>query len=365
MQLKKKQVYLLLVAIMATIVFVWQVISLMRSDISNKTSSATAQAPSQTTQAVSHPVRTAIAKKILHNNSKKSRPYALAQLSKADVSQQNKYVQLVHQYEYAKMENKILQQEVAIANSRHKIAKLNQSLAIEPSITGNLTPSNFGVNNAQSNSSNELKLVYLDYQNNHWSATLQSEGHFHDISPGSQLADGQRIVAINKQGVLISKGAHRFTVDFNGITSLPDNQTNKTPQQHAKTPVANQLPHKKTAVIERRIVSNHPQKAPKKKTSRSLDETVLLEMPASSYTILLRQSKDKNELIEFAKQHHIENRTLCYHNTKHPQPYFSLVYGDYLTTAAAKSALKLLPNSLRSKQLSIHPLQKIQKEITQ
>ncbi len=469
MKLRKKQTSIIVITITAIVIFAWQVYLLMSNDISSNNSSSVS---------IAAPIETPMEKTaILTSNKVESAPpptvtsgpmQAITALQRHKVTNKNPYLTLVNNYKLAKMKHQVLQEELAIANVRHKIALLNEKTLSTDDNDARTNFGGFGIQSANSDKS-EIKLVYLDYQNNQWSATLKNGNRFSEINAGAQLSDGSHIIAINRHGVLIQSGSHRYNLSFNGITPLPNQSkspfatTTKTnlfkkassPKKAAKPksksksmktqkakstqrktafieqkiihhkvaalnpsypaalkklqvkavtaqklvipmvvmrptelpikkhttqkPITPKIPskiktvskpiekNKTTALLKPPVKLNHQvvlkPTQPPKKIKHTLDETVLLEMPAKSYTIWLKSSANKKELDAFAKKYHIDGRTLCYSNKSHPEPYYTLVYGDYLTTRAAKSALDTLPGLLHQKDLSIQSLGQIQNQI--
>ncbi len=98
-----------------------------------------------------------------------------------------------------------------------------------------------------------------------------------------------------------------------------------------------------------------------RKKPNNLDEAVLLAMPGSSYTIKLRSSANREELVNFARQHKMSGRTLCYAKSEDRKKVYTLLYGDYLTETAAISALASLPQAVNPAEVSIEKLDDIQK----
>jgi septal ring-binding cell division protein DamX len=367
------------------------------------------------------------------------------------ISNQKAYLELSNNYEIAKMKRKLLQEELAIANTRYEIGVLNHKFQTLDGSDHRPTTAD-----SRQKSIDDLRLVYLDFQNGSWSATLANGNQFQQVNVGAQLPDGSYVMTINNRGVIMQRGNYRYNVNFNGITPLTPLQEQKSLEQNSNLshatldagenqnlemtkaervepavpineikPAFNPVPENTTKTDANKSVSSCPagncstvklqftelnntgqtqqselvkamlpltasnkSSPPSVKeveihpslnaipratlaaealenpnTKHSLDETVLLELPAYSYTIQLRASNNQKELIEFAKKNHIDDRTLCYANTNHKQPYYTLVYGDYLTTRAAESAMSDLPSNLRVEHVAIRSLSQIQREI--
>jgi hypothetical protein len=124
---------------------------------------------------------------------------------------QNKYLELVNEYQLLRMRRMIVDEEASIASAEERIAKINQTAgrgAGELSVTGETTnPTGY-------------KLMYIDFQNGEWNATLSKEGRFLEVNMGDVLIDGARIIQINQQGVVIEKNQNRYLLTFYGTKSL-------------------------------------------------------------------------------------------------------------------------------------------------
>lgn len=376
MKLTQKKTPLIIITVAAVGIFIWQVYSLLNSDISLDTNSGISMAAPVETPAESN------AELQRHSHPDRSRaqhliPEALEQQNNHVQMQTTPYLKLVNHYKIVKMQHKLLQEELSIAKVRSQIAHLNQR-PLQSSGDGNDDESVFGIksNNAIKN---ETTLVYLDYQNAQWSAILKDSDGYHQVGPDSILSKNRKIIRINRSGVIMQAGAKRFNLSFNGITPLP------TPHPlhftHRKTsppkPEVHSILPLKTFAAEQKVIHNKitahkpptkaipiPKKAVKEKTpvKHTLDETVILEMPAKSYTIRLKRSNNMKDLINYANQNHMGDRTLLYTNKKSSNPSFTLVFGDYLTTRAAQAALANLARQTTDRY-SIALIEDIQKEI--
>ena len=84
----------------------------------------------------------------------------------------------------------------------------------------------------------------------------------------------------------------------------------------------------------------------------TLDEILLLDLPANNYTIFLKGSFNKHELDMLAKEKQLGPKAIYYSILKKGQPWFILLYDHYNTKAEAQNTLQQLPETLQ--QLNPH-----------
>lgn len=182
------------------------------------------------------------------------------------VTHQQQYIALVNQYELAKMQRQLLDEEVAIAAARQRIAEINQKTQ---QLTGKsfidettpITAQADPVNEHQQNLSH-YQLVYLDHQGDNYTATLVNNGHYQEVSAGLQLADGDQIKQIDTQGVLLQTPDNKaFRLTFNGL--VPAQEIPSAPEkvdvaQHIITPPPKKsAPTIKPKKIQQKITSTY------------------------------------------------------------------------------------------------------------
>lgn len=134
---------------------------------------------------------------------------------KVTVNQQ-KYLQLVAQYQIAQLQRMIAEDEEAIAVARNHAAKAIAETA--------------HINNAQFFSAissvmpqtinHDYELIFTGQQGNLFAATLQKDGHFYDVRIGTRLPDDTQVVSINQDSVLLKKNNEQKLVTFSGVSNL-------------------------------------------------------------------------------------------------------------------------------------------------
>jgi len=383
MTLTRKKISIAGITAIIAVVFLWQASSLMRSDISS----------------INHPVATPpdtalTAERPAIKQEAKVNPQPTVKTDEQialDTEQQahkKVYLNLISQYRLAKLQHQLLEEQLVVANMQQQLNEVKGNHSNPNSFTEKTTLAEA-----------YPKLVYLDHQGKNWNATISINNQYQHITTGSLLRNNIGHVAqINRNGVIISTRQQRYKLNFDGII-LQQQATNPIITTHiTKTETASTLapitPTNKVATerninqprihvaridmsipsltvtrkqLEKYFNAQFPIMVdrltaitPKK---RSLDEKVLLQMPASSYTIKLRNSKNRDELMSFAKENKVNNRALCYKHHKAQSKLYTLLYGDYLTKTAAEAALKTLPETLKNEQPNIQKLVTIQEEL--
>lgn len=140
-------------------------------------------------------------------------------------TEQSQYLKLVNQYQLLKMQHMLLEEEVAIAAAKQKIAQMNidaggQGYSDSDSgytDSGVITPAD----------ENALNVVYIDYQDGRWHATLNNHGQFEEVVIGSRLSDGSKIISIDRRGVVTKRGNQLLKLTFGGVVPLTKAETQK------------------------------------------------------------------------------------------------------------------------------------------
>lgn len=194
---------------------------------------------------------------------------------------------------------------------------------------------------------------------------------YHFAKLKHQLLQEQLAIANLQQQIFTIKQNSNFTdVDDKVFDSIEIKSTTTPPNQETKNPTtaikAKEQPSKNRPPVQAQSEKPLKQKKSNKpgtpQVQRDLDEIVLLAMPASSYTIKLLSAKSHDTLVKFAKDHNLTGSTLCYSN-KAKLPVYTMLYGDYLTEAAAKSVLVSLPKDIQAINPRIEKLEIVQKQL--
>lgn len=127
---------------------------------------------------------------------------------------QSTYVNMLSQFELAKLHHQLADEEVAVASAQNKIADLHTKTK---ELVGDA-----GVNLIEGASPQQFSLSYVDQRDGQWSATLKMDGVYKSVQIGTNLPEGYQVTGIDHAGVTLQKDNHRLMVTFNGIVTLPD-----------------------------------------------------------------------------------------------------------------------------------------------
>jgi hypothetical protein len=124
---------------------------------------------------------------------------------------------LMREYQELKKEEMLLNEKLAIAQTRQKIAELNSKIASLGGVVGvSSLPS------LDNDKSAPHRLVYIDYQGDKWAATLSDSAgnNLKEVVAGSKLSDGTTILSINAKGVVAKKNGNKMLLTFSGVVPL-------------------------------------------------------------------------------------------------------------------------------------------------
>ncbi|HLD16813.1 MAG TPA: hypothetical protein VJB02_03760 [Coxiellaceae bacterium] len=210
MHLEKKQKIMVAVTVLTFALLIWQVYDMMVGDVTPVTPPAK---PAVVKKAdASKKANKPVEKKAenLSTSSVTVQSQSKSQSQASSIKAQAEYVSLANQYELAKMQRQLLEQELAIAQTRNNIAKLNE----ETSNLGSAADSSTSLSTADNSG---MRLAYLAKQGNRWVATLVKNGEFMNVSAGDSFVNGLKILNVNEDGIILDQGNTRMQVNFQGI----------------------------------------------------------------------------------------------------------------------------------------------------
>lgn len=239
---KRQKILLILTAITFGIL-VWQIYSLVRSDLyptSSKNNASSILAPQNPAQGItgtgttgspgmtdSANMTTATSDVAKNPNAVENAPQEINQLpaqiyqDQADFSpNQAEYMRYSREFELAKMQRRLLEEQVAIANARKNIADTQQQTN---KLLGNAS-------NLDDFSKDSWGLTFLSFHNNQWHATIVHDGDYHNVIEGTKLLDGTKILQINKSGILFEYHGMTNHLSFAGIRTVTNHHTASTIQ---------------------------------------------------------------------------------------------------------------------------------------
>ncbi len=339
MKVDKRQSIILVITLFAFAFLAFEAYQLVRNDISS---------------AQTKPTPTPVIAQSQHSLT--ATPTFKAELPKSTrenherlITHQQKYIDLVNQYEMAKMERQLLEEQVAIAQARQRIAEL--SAKTQPlADTNNTTASPIPTASAERNSNPAYQLTYLDHQISGYSATLNKNGNYYEVTPGYQLPDGVEVKQITHDSVLLQQNDRQFRLTFNGLAPLPQNNASI---DAPKPKDAVDLTHIENKVFALNPTNHTPH-------TYTLDEILLLELPSTSYTILLKSDSDRHALVLFAQKNALGENAIYYSLPSETQKKYVLLYSYFNTRAEAEMALQRLSPTLKNHHPTVESIATIQ-----
>jgi hypothetical protein len=305
-------------------------------------------------------------------------------------SSQQQYMQLVNEYQLAEIQRMIAEDNAAIAQSRYDAA---QSMVKMAELTGDANPGAMGLGASvdnQSANSTDYELIYTGEDNNQWTATIKKNGQFNDVTAGSVLPDGTKILSVDDNGVVIQQADNtKKLVTFNGVTPFVDNTNNSatpapatpipaTPVPAALLPpakpvvkpvanpvttnpvikpVANPATNKTTAVssmppstaVKPAAVTAVKLKPAEKNTPIIiLAPNAIMSANKNAYTIQMIADNNFASVNDFITANQLQNKATVVKTVRRNKPWYIAVYGQYDTFAAANQAIQQLPRQLRT-----------------
>jgi len=259
--------------------------------------------------------------------------------AEADAVQQ-KYLSLVNEYQLVEMEKMIAQDEASIAQSRAQSA---ESMAKIAQLTGE-TPNFNNTNNSSSSHSGDYELIYTGEDNHQWTATLRKQGQFNDVTAGTILPDGTKIVSVDDNGVTMIQGDIKKLITFNGITIISEH--NKAEQVEKKS---EPKPVKSPEIIKPTIkkMTVLPSLPVPQNLEKPLNLVDITKLNKNAYTIQLIRGSNLTQIKNVISQNNLESHTQVIKMTHLGQTVYIAIYGNYPDSDTAMDALDDLPAQLQ------------------
>jgi hypothetical protein len=288
---------------------------------------------------------------------------------------QQKYLSLVNEYQLVEMQRLITQDQAAIAAARAATAASLSKVGEAGGDMGNLM-----TNIVSDNQAGDYELIYTGQDNGEWSATLKRNGQFNDVTTGTTLPNGDKILSVSDSGVLVQEGNIKKLVSFNGVSATgevaspppagADLQSQLSPPSAASSgsksvvkpaakpeippvlpsPVPAEIPMPSSAVppvpaMPKVIVSNVKPAVPEtpKIISNGFDIT---KANKNSYTIQVVSEGNFQAVKAFVAENRFTQAQVIkiYRNSK---PWYIAVTGEYPTAAAAQKRIRQFSDKLQ------------------
>lgn len=134
-------------------------------------------------------------------------------------TEQSEYLKMINHYNLLKLKHLLLEEEAAITAAKQRIIKSRSEIS---NMTRNMESEvDFELDGILASAVYEL--VYLDYQKGHWNALLNQGGRFFEVQDGTKVANGDRVLRIDKDGVVINHKGQILQITFDGLNVLSKN----------------------------------------------------------------------------------------------------------------------------------------------
>lgn len=231
----KRQKVLIILTLITFMVLIWQIYTLVHSDLSPDAHKSTitahpSSAPSQPIPAITAANNTTTPVTSLAMTTNTSVPVVAHDDTPQTVNElpaqiyqsrnelapnQQEYMRYSREFELAKMERRLLEEKVAIANARKSIADTEQQTHRLSGHTGD----NLDFNR------NTWRLTFLSRHNHKWHATIQHNGDYHNVVVGTKLLNGTKILQIDKSGVEFEYHGIIKKLNFAGVKTVSGQAT--------------------------------------------------------------------------------------------------------------------------------------------
>jgi septal ring-binding cell division protein DamX len=406
MNLDKRSKVIIGLIVVALIILIWQLSLLFGGNVSLK------PAPKIETMSIKKAIdpRDVIAR---HNQETASLLATGVENTTGDnaAANQQKYLALVNEYQMLEIQRMIAQDQAAIAQSRAATA---EALAKVAQAGGTASAADLGMNDASVNNTSDYELIYTGEDNGEWTATLKKNGQFNDVTTGSTLPDGAKILSVDDNGVLIQSGNQKRLVTFNGVMPVDSNAAIAAPQQattvvkpiisaevekeapkpaaatlEAKSLAAEKpLPSKSEATTQKveqppkailppmqpvptkpvapKTVAPAPVKAaappvlPKVVATNVSADFDITKADKNTYTIQVVADNSMETVAAFIKENHLSGKAQAIKTLRGQKPWYIGVYGSYPTASEAEAAIEHLPEAVQDEEPFVKRVSEVQ-----
>lgn len=401
MKLDKRQKFIFALIAIAAVILIWQLYSLFGGETAvlstapkTQTITSLKEVASPTEVVNPEPVPSVGKAVQAAAATGTAKPSATPEVSES----QQQYLALVNEYQMVEIQRLIAQDQAAIASARasmaDSLAKINQAGASNLGSAGALASSIV----AAGNQPGDYELIYTGQDNGEWSATLKRNGQFNDVTAGSILPDGDKVLSVDDNGVLIQQGDIKKLVTFNGTTVVNDkpqaDQPGAQPAAALQTQLQSPPPAKaKSVEITKSSVKSSVETTESVKTQSPpvtlpppvlekppvLPQVVATNAPAvvdktnttfdisnankRHYTIQIISEADFNAVKNYVARNGLKNKAQVLKVWRNKKPWYIAVTGDYANTSAANRAIKDLPGAVQDEGPFARRIEDVQSEM--
>lgn len=391
MTLTKKQKLLLVLLLLTLGVLLLQIRTMLLSDSSARSETRQAQFQSRVVKPLS-----ANQGRLPRSPSRHSKTQTTSKTPNTPIAsappeltkRQKEYLDLVNHYKITQMKRLIAKDDEAIAVSREHAAKAALETQSMLSKAGVNQPNQSTASKTLPNllpEEDEYKLIYTGKHDGHWIATIKYHGHLEDVLQGSYLPNDAKVIAINQDAIVLSKGEHKKVVSFYDTVDaiVPKTQTlakkalpkkvksirhlSESKQKQASTKprlVKATKPEPKAKKIVK-ITTIKPSKVAAKKPVRQFStmEKQLLTSSVDEYTIQLLANTRLTAIQSFIQANNLGNKATYYKTVIHGLPMYVLIYKHFANTDDALAAISELPIELQRYTPFVKSMKSVQNEL--
>jgi hypothetical protein len=299
---------------------------------------------------------------------------------------QQQYMKLVNEYQMLQMQSMIAQTQATIAKSRAQTA---EALSKLNDLSGGSTDiADLGLVQTTSNDSGDYELIYTGQENGQWTATLKKGGQFNDVTAGTALPDGTKVLSVDSSGVAIVENKVKKLVTFNGVTGFteptaapavvekpadkPADKTVDKPVTKTEVKVENKSVEKSVTMTEEKTEDKSGEKPVVAPAAAQLAPKVvasgtpvfdITKANKNDYTIQLFADREQDTVDDFISDNKLGGKALSLKTKQGNGVWYIGFYGDFLTLDEANKALKALPSSAKEEGAFVRQISNVMKGV--
>jgi septal ring-binding cell division protein DamX len=298
---------------------------------------------------------------------------------------QQKYLELVNEYQMVEIQRMIAEDQAAIAQSRAAAA---QSLA---KIGEGANLKDISLSTGQAG---DYELIYTGEDNGEWTATLKKNGQFNDVTAGSILPDGSKVLSVDDNGALLQEGNVKKLVTFNGVTPFAENAsvapttttqqpeklqtqlqqpTVVAPAQKTETPNKMEAPKiampnlevPKAAIAPTQKSVELPRVVATNTSTASITSTgfEISKANKSAFTIQIVADDNSKTVSDFINENGLTGKAEAVKIFRNGKPWFIAVTGEYPDFNSAQKAIRQLPQDVREEKPFVKKIDDVQSKM--
>jgi septal ring-binding cell division protein DamX len=283
---------------------------------------------------------------------------------------QQQYMKLVNEYQMLQMQSMIAQTQATIAKSRAQTA---EALSKLNDLSGGSTDiADLGLVQTTSNDSGDYELIYTGQENGQWTATLKKGGQFNDVTAGTALPDGTKVLSVDSSGVAIVENKVKKLVTFNGVTGFTEPTAAPAVEEKPADKPADKTVDKTVTKTEVKTEDKSGEKPVVAPAAAQLAPKVvasgtpvfdITKANKNDYTIQLFADREQDTVDDFISDNKLGGKALSLKTKQGNGVWYIGFYGDFLTLDEANKALKALPSSAKEEGAFVRQISNVMKGV--